>query len=492
MKKWICIVLLGVSVLAFSGTTVFADEDEDTKEEDSNKGGSDWGSYVQGDNNGEAKDEPIGDSKIPSSFNDCEYYDCYIPYKLVPNDIGGWCTGVTNTKYDYGPMSQSSIENCHMGGYVNYQWNHQYSSAGTAGYDPDTGCSTVTDENGVTYFETAVQGFFYNASVAGTGDFPAWNTKGQKGQIFDVILTDGTVIHFILADCNSNSHTNGGTAVLGEDGAPSADGIWSYADMKLEQYYNLYAAMSGNQLEIWGKSGCAKKFADKFGLGTGEDSNKIAYYRMYNKNVASPPKPANDKVKASSFNLSELGNAPSSNGGSEEDGLGGLPIGGTARFAETHFVKWKIQETENQEFPFEWWLADNDIQEVENWKADLEKDNSESILIRGGRFVSIFFGIIFEVWMMLIYLSYWFDRLNNFFDFSLLSVLTFGRLRISPDESECTFAMTDLGKGDKRTVNHKKILEVCVLGLSFGALIVSGAIFEILQGLVNAVLSWLY
>lgn len=491
MKRWLCILLLGVSLL--TSVTAYADKkEEEDKTEESGGDTSDWGNYIKNDNNGEAMDSPAGDSGIPSSFDDCSYYDCYIPYKLVPRDIGGWCTGVTNTSYDYGPMSQNLIDNCHMGGYINYQWNHQWDDAGTKGYDPDTGCSIVTDKYGTQYYETAVQGFFYNNSSAGTGDFPAWNTEGQRGQIFDVILTDGTVIHFILADCNSNSHTNGGTAELGGDGAPTADGIWSFSDVKMEQYYNLYAAMSGNQVEIWGQSGCASKFAKKFGLGYGADTkNKIAYYRMYDKTVFEPPKPANDKVKALSYNLSDVGLSPSSDGSEEDGGFGNFQLG-TAKYAETYFVKWKTAETENIDFPFQWWMRDDDIQEVENWKSDLEKTNSESILIRGGRFISILFGILFEVWMMLIYLSYWFDRLNNFFDFSVLSILTFGRLRISPDESECTFSMTDLGKGEKRTVNHKKILEVCIIGLAFGALIVSGAIFSILQGLVNKVLSWLY
>lgn len=159
---------------------------------------------------------------------------------------------------------------------------------------------------------------------------------------------------------------------------------------------------------------------------------------------------------------------------------------------ETQFVKWKVMTNAPIEFADIYNMNADDIYDVENWKNDLEKENSEGILIRGGRFLSMLFGIIFEVWMMLIYLSYWFDRLNNFFDFSVLSILTFGRLRISPDESECTFSMTDLGKGEKRTVNHKKILEVCIIGLAFGALIVSGALFQILQELVNKVLEFLY
>ena len=156
---------------------------------------------------------------------------------------------------------------------------------------------------------------------------------------------------------------------------------------------------------------------------------------------------------------------------------------------ETEFVKWKVQTECSIEFSDIMKLRDNDIYEVETWKSDLEKTNSESILIRGGRFLTILFGILFEVWMLLIYLSYWFDRLNNFFDFSVMRIVTFGKLSISPDESECTFSLTDLSSSSMKTVNHKKVLEICIIGLAFGTLIVSGAMFDILSLLINKVLS---
>ena len=148
-----------------------------------------------------------------------------------------------------------------------------------------------------------------------------------------------------------------------------------------------------------------------------------------------------------------------------------------------------MEEESANEFANIMKLRDNDIYEVETWKSDLEKTNSESILIRGGRFLTILFGILFEVWMLLIYLSYWFDRLNNFFAFSVMRIVTFGKLSISPDESECTFSLTDLSSSSMKTVNHKKVLEICIIGLAFGTLVVSGAMFDILSLLINRVLN---
>lgn len=178
------------------------------------------------------------------------------------------------------------------------------------------------------------------------------------------------------------------------------------------------------------------------------------------------------------------------NGMMEEDSANDLAqalvLGGL--MDETAFVKWKVQTECSITFEGIMSLSEADIQDIESWKGDLEKGNSEGILIRGGRFVTILFGILFEVWMLLIYLAYWFDRLNNFIDFSLLSVLTMKHLRISPDESECTFSLTDIASSETRTVNHKKVLELCVIGLAFGTLIVSGAIFNVLSVLVNKVL----
>lgn len=158
---------------------------------------------------------------------------------------------------------------------------------------------------------------------------------------------------------------------------------------------------------------------------------------------------------------------------------------------ETQFVKWKVMVgNDTLEFDTILDMQEDDIYDVETWKMDLEKQKGDGILIKGGRWLSLLFGIIFEVWMMFMYLSYWFDRLNNFFDFSLLYVTSLGRLRISPDENECNFSVKTLAKGEVRTINHKKLVGVVLVGLSFGSLIISGMMFEWLHALVNLILSF--
>ena len=497
MKRWILRGLLGV-LLSFSvmtsvvPTTVYAEPTEETEDKDEDEEKTSGGVKSQ-DGKERSEDEIFVDSGAPSSFKGAKYYDTAIPYNLTHDEVGGCSIEGTTPMNGYGGLfvMKDEVRKFKIGGTVQQMnggssWKVPNRAGGSFdnskveyGTDPDTGARILKDSNGVEYYLMAIQGIHFNAADA---FFPF--SAAFLGQVVDIILTDGTVIHMVATEANSNNHTNG---TVDGSSTETVDGILVVDELKMEQYRNLFQACNAGQIELINTG--ATKFAEKYNIGTGEGQNRIMYYRMYNFKADNAPEPASEDVKGLDYKLKVDGQTVGS-GTEEEQEV--VEFSQTGLFEETHYVKWKAQEE---------WIAymaqledmnDGDIYEVENWKNDLDKADSEGILIRGGRFISILFGILFEVWMMLIYLSYWFDRLNNFFDFSVLSILTFGRLRISPDESECTFSMTDLGKGEKRTVNHKKILEVCIIGLAFGALIVSGAIFSILQGLVNKVLSWLY
>ena len=45
-----------------------------------------------------------------------------------------------------------------------------------------------------------------------------------------------------------------------------------------------------------------------------------------------------------------------------------------------------------------------------------------------------------------------------------------------------------LGKGGRRTVNHRAILFVCLCGIAFGVFIISGFYYEVLNAMVRFVL----
>ena len=136
-------------------------------------------------------------------------------------------------------------------------------------------------------------------------------------------------------------------------------------------------------------------------------------------------------------------------------------------------------------------LKQDDLSNLIDWENNLEQDKNEDGWISLLRKLVMFIGIVFTVWIMLIYLAYWFDRLNNFFYLDLLSILTFGQLHMSDTEEECTFHIKDMGKGGTKTVNHRAILFICIVGVAFGTLLISGVFYGLIAKLVNTVLGWL-
>ena len=64
----------------------------------------------------------------------------------------------------------------------------------------------LVDKNGNKYYMMAIQEFFYCfPGIKEDASFPKWGS--QNGQLVDVILTDGTVIHFVIVDANDSAHT---------------------------------------------------------------------------------------------------------------------------------------------------------------------------------------------------------------------------------------------------------------------------------------------
>lgn len=89
------------------------------------------------------------------------------------------------------------------------------------------------------------------------------------------------------------------------------------------------------------------------------------------------------------------------------------------------------------------------------------------------------------IYAVFLYFAYWLDRLNNFFEFHLLSILTLGRLDISPDDKTSTFHDGDR-TSKKRIVVHRDMIFIVIILITAGMLILSGAIFSYLQWLILA------
>ena len=443
------------------------------------------------------------DSGAPSSFKGAKYYDSTVPYNLTYDEVGGCSIEGTAPKPGTGGLSimTQELRKTTIGGKVAHMGSSGFTvgmkwgggdrtglefdhSTVKYGYDDETGARILTDKNGVRYYLIAIQGYHYNSS----GSYYPFTEK-SLGQVVDIILTDGTVIHTVVSEHNAIEHTNGiYNGEQGESSYTEFDGTMVVDKLKMTQYKNLFQACNGCQIELMEYG--ADKFMTKYNMGSKEGQNRIMYYRMYDFKADNPPSPASDDVKALSYKVPVDGKLIG--GGTDNNDKEVTDLEQTGLYDETYFVKWKSDKEWSVYFP-DWQNMNNsDIYDVENWKADLEKKNSESFLIKGGRWLTMLFGIIFEVWMLFIYLAYWFDRLNNFFEYRLLELITFGRLTISPDEDSCTFSLSTLGKGEKRTVNHKKVLEVVIIGLAFGTLIISGTFFRILSAVVNKILEILY
>ena len=135
-------------------------------------------------------------------------------------------------------------------------------------------------------------------------------------------------------------------------------------------------------------------------------------------------------------------------------------------------------------------LSDSQIKGVIDWRDNIAYEN-EGFIYKALRVFIMFSGIVTLVWIILVYLSYWFDRVNNFLDIDLLPILTAGRLRVSPEESECTFDPKNFTKGDSQTVNHRVIIGVCCLGIFFAVLVISGTFYKWLGFLIRYVLKLL-
>lgn len=130
-------------------------------------------------------------------------------------------------------------------------------------------------------------------------------------------------------------------------------------------------------------------------------------------------------------------------------------------------------------------LSQKDLYNLANWERNVEYDQTDSKLIVLGRRILIALGIIFEVWGMLIYLAYWFDRLNNFIQIDLLNILTLGKLRIADSDTEVTFSLRDNSTRSRvKTVNHRAVLFIAITAIAFGTLIVTGTLFRLLFGVV--------
>ena len=248
---------------------------------------------VKNINDGKPISNPYGKvSSIPPSYTGVDYYDCYVPYSLTCQQLGGYrIKELVVSTVTYPPMADA-IKRQKVANHPASRGDYIYPDLSTyvTATESSTNCrlAVKNDSNGrqVQFYLTAVQPFFLRRSIgrgapsSTSGYFPY--SIANRGQLIDVILTDGTCIHVVLNDINSVPHTN-----CGNNEAGSAN----FATTQYNQYHNIISCVGGNSLELTHTGDATTAldaFSNKYGLGKWgvNGSNDIAFYRVYNKKIS--------------------------------------------------------------------------------------------------------------------------------------------------------------------------------------------------------------
>ena len=128
-------------------------------------------------------------------------------------------------------------------------------------------------------------------------------------------------------------------------------------------------------------------------------------------------------------------------------------------------------------------LSSDDKMQINYWAEDITSNeaNSSIKIIRG---CVTALGIIMMIYCALIYISYWFDRINSFVELNALGLLTLGKLSISSEESTSTFYRST---EKTRFVNHKNVCFIVILGIQLGVILISGKIYFLISAIMGLV-----
>lgn len=424
------------------------------------------------DNNGNPRENPYGKCEgVKPSYEGVDYVDCYIPYAKTVEEIGGIAVGVVRDDYGYGIMPDRN-KKFKAGDYANYQGNYEkVNGVPRAGYETDTGMEIFKDSNGNQYYASAIQKFFYNGSENG---FYGWGLE-NRGQLFDVVLTNGVVIHFVVGDANGESHTNGW------EGGFVSEGLWIPSTMNYPAYRSLFGIIAGNCLELWGKDvSASNKFSEKYNLKVSGEGVHIAFYRLYNKKISENPKRADDVGSGVAYSLdgsvriedSTIDSGGASTTEESESNSNDLNLSDDDVVLEEDLVgmsglKSKLKDNQSDVvLPSDDNLSSGELANRNTVKSQISEDRNQKLMdvLRIG---IVFLGLCSILYSVLLIVAYTFDKANNFFDVSLLSVISFGLLSVDDDV-----------KGRRGGTSKKKLIKLFLMFFIVGSLIVSGAVFD--------------
>lgn len=420
------------------------------------------------DNDGSAMEVPYGKCEdVPSSYEDLDYYDCYLPYKLTTGEIGGCSlTGLWDLGNFYEPMTQGDMK-LKIGDKVNLQGVYAYcGGVPRSGYDSSAGNACLyTDANGNQVYAMAVQKFFFNREE---GNFYGWDMS-CRGQLIDVVLTDGTVIHFALGDTNAEAHTNG--LVSATSSAASGDAT----KLNYKQYHNLFSATAGNCIELWVGTD-VNSFMRKYGFKYDGTGNHIAFYRMYNGKLGENHKRKSGVGTEPAFNLDGVTISDNDESSESGDSSGSRLVSEYEILAMDKFKPKLSDDASKIELPDGSELLSNERVNVDLIKETINTNTKDKVIFYA-RVSVVFVGMLMLLYIILVVVAYSFDRVNNFIDFNLLQVITLGRFSISDDERQ--------GQG----YTLRRVIKLSFVCFIVGMLLVTGGIYAWIQNIIYWIFS---
>ena len=458
-------------------------------------------------NDGKVKDKDhlFGDSGAPARYTmkDAKYYDVAVPYATSIKHIGGYAISAVSTgKYKFsGSKNDWSTKQ-------NALFNIFNTTVGELGalsnvytkfdYDDNAGGLAYIMIGDVKCYTAAIgQGLYANSAwglkVNKNGE-PNWTaikdllnngTPVKSGLFYDLLLKDGTQIHFIEQSMIGKGHAVGGPET-------SQDNItYKKAEMKYEQYRGMWHSDNPWQMvECSAKKGSS---ADKIrkALGITED-NPVMYIRVWDASlykyagkvtVASGMKEGTSKGSA----LSDASDG-SSNGEKKEVSdqyMKGYydesQLSAWTKIINEKYIGYKSL-TRNE-------LSQSELNSLSDWEQNIKYDDLENHgIFKYFRYVFMFIAIMMMVYSVLLYCCYWFDKVNPLFDISLLYIVTFGKLTAAPTDEEVNYTVQDFfknNKGKSKFVNHKYMIVVCLSLIFFSLMILTGSIYKIIFSIIT-------
>ena len=133
-------------------------------------------------------------------------------------------------------------------------------------------------------------------------------------------------------------------------------------------------------------------------------------------------------------------------------------------------------------------LTQENITSLSNWQRNIQSSDSELGYIRYLRIAVSFLGIVLCLYGALLYIAYWFDRLNTFIQLEMLNILTLGKLHAVNEDGDSNWSLTKEGT---KKVTHGQVIFISLLSMGFGTLLITGTFYRIVSEFVNLVMRWL-